>query len=96
MSVTRHAYGLIVVGLFALSACNSHSEQSIIAAQQAGKDARQSEARDRDAGFAYAKKLGVVDPEVCNSGTPGFVEGCETWVSLQLQSTGRDNDDNST
>jgi hypothetical protein len=79
----RNATALAII--LALGACGSDSGPAVQQAEQASKRSTLQEAADREEGFAWAKKRDLADPAVCGNDRPAFVEGCETWVSLELQ-----------
>ena len=74
--------------LFVLvAACSVQSDQPVKAARQANERQEVADEKERDAGFAWAKKRGVADPTICVSDSRSFVEGCQTYVSVMLQSS---------
>jgi hypothetical protein len=86
--------GAAIVFFLIADGCQSQSPETVAAAKKTQEAIRSSYVSDRDAGFAWAKKLGVDAPAFCEGHSQAFDEGCDTYVSVTLQhrTTGTVND----
>lgn len=74
-----------------LTACGSGTDPARMA-NDARHEYKLTEEKDREAGFEWAKQNGEIDPIACDRNSQAFKEGCDTWISLRLQSSEHDAD----